>query len=181
MWFSGGIAKLWFLQLYQSKVVEGHLVRHLDFNQGWIVKKPRTRKVDTGFEGSRSIWPGIVCRQDICTEEGGIGKQPTWAFLQNLLRLQFSSMSRAFQAPFFSISRLGLSSETIFALTITRVLRASGLCETVNNTSWRFMIAFHSSCTYGIHIPYTAERWDILGNTPPEDQKDREIPRDLHH
>ena len=101
VWFLGGKAKLWFLQLYQSKVVEGHLVRHLDFNQWWIVKKPRTRKVDTGFEGSWSIWPGFVCRQDICTEEGGIGKQPTWAFPQNLLRLQFSSMSRAFQAPFF--------------------------------------------------------------------------------
>ena len=101
MWFSGGIAELWFLQLYQSKVVEGHLVRHLDFNQWWILNKPRTRKVDTGFEGSGSIWPGFVCRQDICTEEGGIGKQPTWAFPQNLLRLQFSSMSRAFQAPFF--------------------------------------------------------------------------------
>ena len=43
------------------------------------------------------------------------------------------------------------------------------------------MIGFHSSCLYGIHIPYTAERWDILGNTPPEDQKNREILRDLHH
>ena len=93
-------------------------------------------------------------------------------------------------SPIFPVSRLGLSSETIFAITIiTRVLLRTtasgvydivGLCETVNHTSWRFMIGFHS-CIYGIHIPYTAERWDILGNTPPEDQKDREIPRDLHH